>query len=124
MCAFDLQSRGVTKLGKANEHVGVDYRNHTVETALRQRFLNIEHERFGFGEPCGLDDDSVGLDALDDFAHGCFELAQQRAANATATELGDSHIFSFDHFGVDRHLAEFVHYNRDFRRARRENVAK
>src|SRR6266705_3147190 len=106
----------MAELREADEHVGVNYRDHAIEAALRQRLLDIEHERFGFGESCGLDDDYVGLDVLDNFAHGCFELAQQRAAHATATELGDAYVFALDHLRIDRDLAEFVHHNRDLRR--------
>ena len=59
----------MAELREANEHVRIDNGNHTIKPALWQRFLNVEHERFGFGEPCGLDDDDVGLHALDDFVH-------------------------------------------------------
>src|SRR5437660_12375291 len=97
---------------------------YTVEPALRQRLLDIEHERFWFGEAGRLDDDDVGPHARDDLVNRRLEFPQQRAANATATKLGDAYIFSFDHFRVDRDLAEFVHHYRDLRRALRKNVTK
>ena len=89
---------------------------------MRQCLLNVEHERFGLGETGGLDDDDVGLDALDDFIHRRFKLAEQRAANAAAAKLGDPHVFALDHFRVDCDLAKFIHHDSDFRRARREDM--
>src|SRR5437870_9816885 len=111
------------ELRETNKHVSVDYRNDAVEPALRQRLLDVEHERFRLSETGGLDDDHLGSDFLDDLVDRCFKLAEQRAANAAAAQLGDAHILSFDDFCVDVDLAELVHHNRDLRRSRRENVA-
>ena len=39
-------------------------------------------------------------------------------------QLGDAHLSSLNHFRVDCDLAEFVHHDRDLRRARCEDMAE
>src|SRR6476646_489684 len=74
--ALDLQASGMAQLGETNEHIGVDDRNDPVDPAPRQRLLNVEHERFRLGETCGLDNDYLGSDFLDDFVYSCREFAE------------------------------------------------
>ncbi len=90
----------------------------------RQRFLNIEHERFGFGKPGRFDDDSLRGNFIDDLVHRRFEFAKQRATNTTATELSDPHVFAFNHFRIDRDLPELVHHNCNFIALLGENVTE
>src|SRR6266498_3589971 len=82
--ALDLQARGMTELGKTNEHVGVDYRNDTIEPALRQRLLYVEHERFGFGQAGRFDDDPIWRNFLDNFANRRLKFSEQRTTNTPA----------------------------------------
>ena len=91
---------------------------------MRQRFLNVEHERFGFGKPGRFDDDDLGGNFIDDLVDCRFEFAKQRATNTTATELSDPHVFAFNHFRIDRDLAELVHHDRDFPGFRRQNMTE
>src|SRR2546427_422732 len=98
---LDLQACSVTQFGKTNEHVGVDYRNDTVEPALRQRLLDVEHERFGLGEPGRLDDDLLRRNFLDDLADRRLKFAEQRTADTAAAKLSDADVFAFDDFRVD-----------------------
>ncbi len=114
----------MAELGEANEPVSIRHRHNAIGAALRERFLDVERERLRLSYACGLDDDDVGIDFLDDLIHRGFELTEQRAANAAAPELCDPHVFPLDDSRVDRDLAEFVHHDRHFRRARRENVAE
>src|SRR5207247_5298806 len=100
----------MTELGKTNEHVGVDYRNDAVEAALWQRLLDVEYERFGFGEPGGFDNNHVRRDFLNDLTDRGLKFAEQRTANTAAAELSDLDVFAFDDFRVDGNLAEFVHH--------------
>src|SRR5206468_956812 len=87
VCALDLQTCGVTEFGKSNQHVRVDYRNDAVQPALRQCLLDVEHERFRFGEASGLDDDHFGRHLLDDLGYCSLEFTEQRAANAAAAQF-------------------------------------
>ena len=112
----------MAELRETHEHIGVHHRDYAVEPALRQRLLYVEHKRFGLSEAGGLNDDDFRLDALDDFVHRRLEFTEQRAANATAAELGDAHILSLNDLRVDCDLAELVHNNCHLRRLRRENV--
>ena len=91
---------------------------------MRQRFLNVEHERLGFGEPRRLDHNSLGRNFLDDLVHRRFEFAKQRATNAAAAQFRDPHVFAFNHFCIDSDLAEFIHHNSDLRRIGSENVSE
>ncbi len=91
---------------------------------MRQRFLDVEHERFRFGEPGRLDHNPLGRDLLDDLVHRRFEFPKQRATNAATAELGDSHVFAFNHFRVDRDFAELIHHDRDFLALRCENMTE
>lgn len=59
---------------------------------------------------------------LQDLVHRGLEFAQQRAADTTAAQLGDPHVFAFDHLGVDGDLAEFVHHDGDLRRFGGQNM--
>src|SRR5262245_1268662 len=120
--ALDLQACGVTELWETDEHIGVDYRNDAVEPALRQRLLNVKHERFGFSEAGSLDDDHLGSDFLNDLVDRCFKFAEQRAANTSTAEFGDPHIFSFDDFCVDGDRPEFIHHDGDLCGASGQNV--
>ena len=95
-----------------------------VEPALRQRFLDVEYERFRFGEPGGLDHNPLGRDLLDDLVHRRFEFPKQRTTNAAAAELGDSHVFAFNDFRVDRDFAELIHHDRDFPSLPRKNMTE
>src|SRR5438034_3544438 len=79
--AFDLQSGGMTEFWETNEHICVDHRHNAVEPALWYCFLNVEHQRFGFGEAGGLDYYRLRLDFLDDLVDRCFKFAEQRATN-------------------------------------------
>src|SRR5437867_9006589 len=112
------------ELRETNKHVSVDYRNDAVEPALRQRLLDVEHERFRLSETGGLDDDHLGSDFLDDLVDRCFKLAEQRAANTSAAQLGDPHVLAFNHFRVDGDLPEFIHHDGDLRRSRPQNVTE
>ena len=112
----------MTELGKTNEHVSVDYRNDAVETAFRQRLLDVEHQRFRFRKASRLNDDDFRRNLLDDLVHSSLEFAEQRTANAAAAQLSDPHVLAFDDFRVDGDLAEFVHHNGNLRRVCGEDV--
>ena len=60
----------------------------------------------------------------DDFVDRRFEFAEQRAANAAAAELGDSHVFAFNDFRINRNLPELIHYDCDFLELRCENMTE
>src|SRR4029077_13073226 len=98
----------MTELGETNEHIGVNYRNDAVEPALRQRFLDVEHERFRFSKAGRLDDDDFRSNFFNDLVDCGFKFAEQRTANAAAAELGDAHVLALDYFRVDGDLTEFV----------------
>ncbi len=63
-------------------------------------------------------------DLLDDLVHRRFEFPEQRATNAAAAELGDSHVFAFNHFRVDRDLTELVNHDCNFLALRCENMTE
>ena len=89
---------------------------------MRQRLLDVEHERFGFGQAGGLDHDNFGRKLLHDLGYCGLEFTEQRAANAAAAQLRNTHVFAFNHFRVDGDLAEFIHHDCDLRRARGKDV--
>src|SRR5262249_20596871 len=101
------------KLGETHEHVGVHDRNHAVQPALRQRFLDVEHERLGLGETSRFDHNPLGRDLLDNLVYRSLEFGEQRATNAAAAELRDAHVLAFNHFRINCDLAELIHHNRD-----------
>jgi hypothetical protein len=86
--------------------------------------LNVEHKRFRFGEAGRLNNDNFRRNFLDNLGNCCLEFTKQRAANAAAAELCDPHVFAFDHFGIDCHLAKFIHHDGNPGRACGQDVAE
>src|SRR4029077_7098101 len=92
--------------------------------ALRQRFLDVEHERFRFSKAGRLDDDDFRRNFFNDLVDCGFEFAAQRTPNAAAAELGDAHVLALDYFRVDGDLTEFVHHDGDLRGIYRQDMSE